>query len=102
LYRFGGKENMEKKQSTEGIKDLRSVLEWLRLMGCLLETDVEVSPDLEIIPVQKHTDGRLPFPFNNIKGYPHLRTVTNVFANTSLINEMFGWPNDTERMKAIA
>ncbi|CCK80850.1 UbiD family decarboxylase [Desulfobacula toluolica] len=83
-------------------KDLRGALEWLKSEGLLLETDVEVNPDLEITALEKHLDGSLPMLFNNVKNYPHLRAVTNLFGNTSVMNKMFGWENDTERTKDIS
>jgi len=82
--------------------DLRGSLEWLRSKGLLLETDAEVNPDLDITGVQKHLDGSCPILFNNVKGYPHLRAVTNLFANTSVMNRMVGWSNDTERTRVLA
>lgn len=93
---------MVKGKSNKKINDLRSTIDWLRSEGLLLETDVEVNPDLEITGVQKHLDGSLPILFNNVKGYSHLRAITNLFANTSVMNKMFGWPNDTERTKIIS
>lgn len=93
---------METKKVKKELLDLRSMLEWLRSEDLLLQTDVEVNGDLEITGVQKHLDGSLPILFNNIKGYPHLRAVTNLFANSTVMNKMFGWPNDTERTKALA
>lgn len=67
-----------------------------------METDKEVNGDLEITGLQKHFDGSLPILFNNVKGYGHLRAVTNLFANASVMNKMFGWSDDTERNKAMA
>ena len=90
------------KEVKDELKDLRGTLEWLRSEGLLLETDVEVEPDLDITGVQKHLDGSCPILFNHVRGYPHLRAVTNLFANTTVMNKMFGWPNDTERTKILA
>ena len=59
--------------------DLRGTLEWLRAQGDLLETDKPVNPDLEITGLQKHLDGACPMLFNNVKGKPNLRAVTNLF-----------------------
>ncbi|MCK4824439.1 UbiD family decarboxylase, partial [bacterium] len=84
------------------MRDLRGTLEWLKAEGLLLETDAEVNGDLEITGVQKHLDGSIPIFFDNVKGYPHLRAVTNLFGNVSVMNKMFDWPNDTERTKALA
>ncbi|MGD8229242.1 MAG: UbiD family decarboxylase, partial [Desulfobacteraceae bacterium] len=86
----------------EPLIDLRSTVEWLRSEGLLLESDVEVNPDLDITGVQKHLDGSCPILFNNVEEYPHLRAVTNLFANTTVMNKIFGWANDTERTRLLA
>lgn len=93
---------MTTKKNPEAMKDLRSALSWLKSKGLLLETDQEVNGDLEITGVQKHFDGSLPVLFNNVKGYSHLRAVTNLFGNESVMNKMFGWSDDTQRTKALA
>jgi UbiD family decarboxylase len=90
------------KEVKDELKDLRGTLEWLRSEGLLLETDVEVDPDLDITGVQKHLDGSCPILFNNLRHHPHLRAVTNLFANTTVMNKVFGWSNDTERTKILA
>src|SRR5437867_11543267 len=84
------------------ISSLRTTIEWLRANGRLLETDVEVDPDLEITGIQKTLDGSLPILFNNVKGYPHARAVTNLFANTDVMNQMFGWRDDNDRTRKLA
>ena len=93
---------METRMAKKELKDLRNTLKWLKSEGLLLDTDVEVNGDLEITGVQKHLDGSIPILFENLKGYPHLRAVTNLFGNISVINKMFGWDNDTDRTKALA
>ena len=60
---------------------LRSTLEWLKREKYLIETDKEVDPDLEITGLQKHMDGGPPILFNNVKGKPHARAVTNMFSS---------------------
>ena len=82
--------------------DLRSALEWLRGQGDLIETDKPVDPDLEITGLQKHLDGGCPVLFNNVKGKPHHRVVTNLFGDIKVINKMFGWKDDAERVKRLA
>src|SRR5437667_6613436 len=64
----------------EHVRSLRGMIEWLRATDCLLETEAPVDPDLEITGVQKHLDGSYPFLFKNVKGYPHLECVTNLYA----------------------
>ncbi len=93
---------MEMRTKRKELIDLRTTLEWLRSEDLLLETEAEVNPDLEITGVQKHLDSSIPILFNNVKGYPHLRAVTNLFGNASVMNKMFGWTNDSERTVAMA
>ena len=71
--------------------DLRTALEWLREQGDLIETDKPVDPDLEVTGLQKHMDGGCPVLFNNVKGKPNHRVLTNLFGDIKVINKMFGW-----------
>ena len=82
--------------------DLRSTLEWLRRQGDLIETDKEVDPDLEVTGLQKHMDGGCPVLFENVKGKPNHRVVTNLFGDMNVINKMFGWKSDAERVRKLA
>src|SRR5207247_10755962 len=76
--------------------DLRSALEWLRGQGDLIETDKTVDPDLEITGLQKHMDGGCRVLFNNVKGKPHHRVVTNLFGDMKVINKMVGWKDSNK------
>jgi 4-hydroxy-3-polyprenylbenzoate decarboxylase len=76
---------------TKDITSLRSTLDWLRAEGDLIETDKEVNPDLEITGLQKHFDGGPCMLFNNVKGKPHARAITNLFGNIKVVEKMFGW-----------
>ena len=93
-----------KREVKQDVTSLRSALEWLASQGDVLETDVEVDPDLEITGVQKHLDGSYPILFRNVKGYPHLECVTNLFAKMDIIERLFGWdgPRDGTRKLAHA
>jgi UbiD family decarboxylase len=82
--------------------DLRSTLEWLRASGELIETDKEVDPDLQVTGLQKHMDGGCPVLFNNVKGKPNHRVITNLFGDMAIINRMFGWKDDAERVRKLA
>ena len=84
------------------VTSLRSTIEWLRKEGLLVETDREVNPDLEITGLQKHFDGSLPILFNNVKGKPHARAITNLFSDMAVVDRMFGWANPTERTRKLA
>ncbi len=82
--------------------DLRTALDWLREQGDLIETDKTVDPDLEVTGLQKHMDGGCPVLFRNVKGKPNHRVLTNLFGDMKVINKMFGWQSDAERVKKLA
>src|SRR6204780_2995262 len=82
--------------------DLRSTLEWLRASGELIETDKEVDPGLQSTGPQKHMDGGCPILVNNVKGKPNHRVITNLFGDIAIINRMFGWTDDAERVRKLA
>src|SRR5437773_1158454 len=88
--------------SPEETRDLRGAIEWLKKEGDLIETDREVNPDLEITGIQKQLDGGCPILFNNIKGKPKHRCVTNLFGDMNVINKMFGWKDNTDRTRKLA
>ena len=92
----------EKRAPAEAVADLRNTLDWLRAEGDLIETDKEVDPDLEVTALQKHMDGGCPVLFNNVKGKPNHRVVTNLFGDMNVINKMFGWENDRHRTEMLA
>ncbi len=71
----------------------------LKSLGDLVETDKPVNPDLELTGLQKLMDGGCPVLFNNVKGKPDHRVLTNLFGDISVINRMFGWPDDTVRTR---
>src|ERR671931_1235503 len=87
---------------THPARDLRTALEWLRSQGDLIETDKEVDPDLEVTGLQKHMDGGCPVLFHNVKGKPNHQVLTNLFGDINVINKMFGWKSDAERVKKLA
>ena len=88
--------------SARDITSLRSTLEWLRANGDLLETEKEVDPDLEITGLQKHMDGGPPILFENVKGKPHARAVTNLFSDIKVVEKMFGFKDSEERVKKVS
>jgi 4-hydroxy-3-polyprenylbenzoate decarboxylase len=79
------------------ISSLRSTIEWLVSEKDIAVSDTEVNPDLEITALQKKLDGGLGLLFNSVKGYDHIRAVTNMFANRDLINKIFGWQDEKDR-----
>ncbi len=92
----------DKKAGKKDITNLRGALDWLRATGNLIETDKEVDPDLEITGLQKHFDGGPCMLFNNVKGKPHARAITNLFGDIRVVEQMFGWKDSQERVKKVA
>jgi hypothetical protein len=82
--------------------DLRTALAWLKSQGDLIETKKVVDPDLEVTGLQKHMDGGCPVMFHNVKGKPNHRVITNLFGDMNVINKMFGWKSDAERVRKLA
>ena len=73
------------------ITSLRATLAWLQTQGDVLATDIEADPDLEITGLQKHLDGGPVILFNNVKGRPDVRAVTNLLADFAVIDKLFGF-----------
>src|SRR3989442_12514521 len=90
------------KHVTRDIRSLRSALAWLDPQGDLLTTDVPVDPDLEIPGLQKHLDGGPVVMFNNVKGKPHARVITNLFSDIHVVDKMFGFTSPMDRTRKIA
>jgi 4-hydroxy-3-polyprenylbenzoate decarboxylase len=86
----------------EALRSLPLTVDWLRSQGLLMETDTEVSGDLQLTGIQKHFDGSYPILFNNVKGYPHARAITNFFANMDIVDRLFGWSDRTARTRELA
>jgi len=86
----------------DALRSLPATIEWLRREGLLMETDVEVDGDLQLTGIQKHFDGSYPILFNNVKGYPHARAITNLFANMDIVDRMFGYENATDRTRKLS
>ncbi|MEE9196080.1 MAG: UbiD family decarboxylase, partial [Alphaproteobacteria bacterium] len=84
------------------ITSLRSALDWLKQEGDVIETDKEVDPDLEITGLQKHFDGGPVMLFNNVKGKPHARAITNLFGDINVVEKLFGWKDSLDRVKKVA
>jgi 4-hydroxy-3-polyprenylbenzoate decarboxylase len=84
------------------VTSLRKTLEFLDAQGDVLTTDVEVNPDLEITGLQKHLDGGPVLLFNRVKGKPHARAITNLFADINVVDRMFGFESPIDRTRKIA
>src|SRR5665811_1716458 len=90
------------KKVEKDVRSLRAALAWLETQGDLLTTDVPVDPDLEITGIQKHLDGGPVLMFNNVKGKPHARAITNLFGDIEVVDKMFGFEGPIDRTKKIA
>ena len=96
------REELKPAPITDSLRDLRSTIDFLKQEGDIIETDTEVDPDLEITGVQKHLDGSCPLLFNNVKGKPNHRAVTNLFADHGVMCKLFGVKDMREMTLAIA
>ncbi len=86
----------------DALRSLPATIEWLRREGLLMETDTEVSGDLQLTGIQKTFDGSYPLLFNNVKGFPHARAITNFFANMDIVDRIFGWEDRTARTRKLS
>ncbi|AEB94637.1 MAG: UbiD family decarboxylase [Metallosphaera sp.] len=80
-------------------KDLRDYLSHMRSRGKLIEVNQEIDVDLEIaelgrIATYSHAP---PLLFNNVKGYPGWKVLTNVYYSLDGIYEIFG----TDKLESI-
>ena len=82
--------------------NLRGTLDFLRSEGDLIETDKEVDPDLELTGLQKHLDGGPVMLFNNVKGRPDVRAITNLFSDINVIDKIFGFEDPVTRTRKLA
>ena len=69
---------------------MREVIEWLKGQGELLVITKEVDPIHEIAGIEKALEGGPALLFENIKGYPGVRDVGNMFSNDERVAKMFG------------
>jgi 4-hydroxy-3-polyprenylbenzoate decarboxylase len=92
----------QSKKVERDITSLRSTLDWLISEGDVVVTEKEVDPDLEITALQKALDGGLGLLFKNVKRYPHVQAVTNVFADRNTINKIFNWKDERDRTKKLS
>ncbi len=78
------------------LKNLRTTLEDLDAAGDVLRLTAEADPYLEIAACQKSLDNGPVLLFENIKGYPGVRHVGNIFARRERLARLFGVkePND--------
>lgn len=80
------------------ISSMRSTLEFLREENEILTVKGEVDPIYEISGIEKAFEGGPALLFENIKGYPGIRDVGNVFARMDRIAKIFG-VEDPKKLK---
>ncbi len=80
------------------IRSMRSTLEFLQAENEVLTVKGEVDPIYEIAGIEKAAEGGPVLLFENIKGYPKVRNVGNVFSTMPRIAKMFG-VEDPKQMK---
>ncbi len=71
------------------ITSMRNTLEFLREEGEVLAIDGEVDPIYEIAGIEKALEEGPAFLFENIKGYPNVRCLGNVFSRKERIAKIF-------------
>ena len=72
------------------ISSLRSTLDALRDTDDLLVSNKEINPALELAGLAKRFDGGAAMLFENVKGYPNGRLLTNLFATEQRVTRLFG------------
>lgn len=76
--------------SLKHLTSMRETLDFLKKEGELFIIKGEVDPIYEIAGIQKALEGGPTLLFENIKGYPGVRNMGNVFARKETISRMFG------------
>jgi len=72
------------------LTDQRSALDFCEREGELLAIEKEIDPVYEMASVAKSFDGGPALLFNNIRGYPDWRSVTNILGRKERVAKMFG------------
>ncbi len=75
------------------ITSTRNALEFLKAEGEVLTISKEVSPILEISGIEKALEGGPALVFDNIKDYPGVRDLGNLFATRERAAKMLGIPD---------
>jgi len=81
-------------------RDLRDYIKFLKEKNKIIEINDELSPDLEIAYLtRKATYAHLPaLLFNNVKGYPGWRVITNIFNSINVFYELF----NTQKLEIVS
>jgi len=72
------------------VKNLRNAVRFLKSLDEVLVVKKEVDPIYEIAAIQKSLDGGPCLLFEEIKGYPGVRDVGNIFSQKSRAATLFG------------
>ena len=75
---------------TQKITDIRRTIEFLEERGELLVVKGEVDPIYEIAGIQKALENGPVLLFENIKGYPAVRDIGNIFSREERVAALFG------------
>jgi gallate decarboxylase subunit C len=78
-----------------GLMDQKGVLEFCAREGELLTITKEVDPTYEIAAITKGLEGGPALVFEQIKGYPKWRVVTNLFSRRERMANYFGATRET-------
>jgi len=76
-------------EGKKNVTSLRGAIEYLKELDEILITDTEVDPELEVSGIQKCLDGGSAVLFENVKGYPGKRIVTNMYASRERVARIF-------------
>jgi len=75
------------------ITSVRGTIDFLKREKAILEVTKEVDPIYEIAGILKAFEGTPPVLFENIKGYPGVRNIGNLLANTEVMAKIFNVDN---------
>ncbi len=71
------------------LSDLRKYTEFLKEKEEIFLVQKEVDPIYEVAGISKSWEGGPVVLFENIKGYPHARIITNIFPRRDLLAQLF-------------
>ena len=75
--------------TAKDITSMRNTIDFLKEQGSILITDSEIDPIYEIVGVQKALEDGPALMFENIKGYPNVRALGNVFSHEDRVAAIF-------------
>ena len=81
------------------LRDIRGTIDFLQNTGALFTVTKEVDPMYEVAGVMKELDGGPAVLFENIKGYPGVRNIGNIFSRKETIAAIFDIPEPGQIMK---